>query len=41
MPMIDVYAAVGTLSDKNQLAQEPASAVMLAAAARAALSPSG
>ena len=28
MPMIDVYAAVGTFSDKHQLAQELASAVM-------------
>ena len=28
MPMIDVYAAVGTFSDKDQLAQELASAVM-------------
>ena len=28
MPMIDVYAAVGTFSHKHQLAQEMASAVM-------------
>ena len=28
MPMIDVYAAAGTFSDKHQLAQELASAVM-------------
>jgi phenylpyruvate tautomerase PptA (4-oxalocrotonate tautomerase family) len=28
MPMIDVYAAVGTFSDKHQLARELASAVM-------------
>ena len=28
MPMIDVYATVGTFTDKNRLAQELASAVM-------------
>ena len=28
MPMIDVYAAVGTFSDRHQLAQELASPVM-------------